>query len=178
MMNPAFQKVYDTLKLQRSIILNEVKDVSIENYNRSPAPGKWSLGQILTHILTAERLSIGYMKKKYQGANQTANSGILSSLKLVLLIISQRIPALKFNAPKVVIENTPPVLSLQELIEKWTAQREDLRLFLDEMDEKNYKKLIYKHPIAGRLDTRQEMVFFREHIIHHVPQIKRLVNQK
>lgn len=174
-MNPAFQKVYDTLELQRSAILNEVKGVSIEKYNQVPAPGKWTLGQILTHILTAERLSIGYMKKKYQGASQTGNSGIITSLKLGLLIISQRIPALKFRAPKVVLENTPPVLPLQELTEKWTAQREDLKLFLEGMDEKNYKKLIYKHPIAGRLDARQAMVFFGEHIIHHLPQIKRLL---
>jgi len=177
-MNPAFQKVYDELERQRETILNSVKNVSVEKYNRPRAEGKWSLGQILTHILTAEGLSISYMKKKYQGADQTDNSGIMASLRLILLIISQRIPVLKFNAPKVVVENTPPVLPFQTLIENWDAQRNDLKLFLERMEEKNYKKLIYKHPIAGRLDTRQAMIFFGEHIIHHTPQIKQIINQK
>ncbi len=174
-MNPDFQKVFDMLERQRLAILHDVQHVSIEKYNHAPVAGKWSLGQILTHILTAEKLSIAYMKKKYLGADQVGNSGVITSLRLGLLIISQRIPALKFNAPKVVVENTPPVLSLQELSEKWNAQRADLKLFLEGMDEKNYKKLIYKHPIAGRLDARQAMVFFGEHIIHHMPQIKRLL---
>jgi len=175
-MNSVFQKVFDELERQRNAIISEVKNVSAEKYNQAPAEGKWSLGQILTHILTAERLSIAYMKKKYQGADQTDNSGIMASLRLILLIISQRIPILKFKAPKVVVENTPPVLPLQDLVEKWNAQRTDLKLFLEGMEEKNYKKLIYKHPIAGRLDARQAMVFFGEHIIHHTPQIKRIVH--
>lgn len=144
-------------------------------YNQPPAPGKWSISQILTHILTSERLSIGYMKKKSQGIDQIKNSGPVESMRLWLLILSQRIPV-KYNAPKVLVQNTPEALPLEELIPKWNSVREELKTFLDSIEEKNVRKVIYKHPFAGRLDAQQAMVFLKEHINHHTPQIDRIVN--
>lgn len=177
-MIPSFQKIFDQLELQRSTILNQVKNLSIEKYNHSPGPGKWSISQILTHIVTAEGLSVGYMKKKAQAIAELGNSGVKESLVLMLLKISQRTPALKFRAPKVVVENTPPALPFEELSKKWDVQRNDLKNFLESIEDKNAKKLLYKHPVAGRLDARQAAVFFGEHITHHWPQIKRLLHQK
>jgi hypothetical protein len=157
-------------------MLNQVKGLSVEKFNYSPSPKKWSISQILTHILVAEQLSVGYMKKKALGIEQLNDSGVAESFILELLKVSQRIPPLKFTAPKVVLSNTPPPLPIDELINRWQAHRLDLKKFLNSVEDKNVKKLLYKHPIAGRLDARQAMVFFREHIIHHLPQIKRLLD--
>ena len=173
----SFQKIYTELEHQRSQLLSQVKDIPTDKFYSSPAPGKWSISQVLTHILTAESLSIGYMKKKAQGIDQLGNSGIIQVFILELLKISQRIPTLKFKAPKVVVQNTPAALPLNEVIQKWDAQRANLKLFLEGIEEKNAKKLLYKHPIAGRLDARQALIFFGEHIGHHLPQIKRLLDQ-
>ena len=176
-MNTAYLSIYKELELQRNEILNRVKDLSIEKFNRTPSPQKWSISQILTHILIAERLSILYMKKKALGIDQLKDSGPWQSIILALLKISQRIPALKFKAPRIVVDNTPPALAFTELTARWEEQRADLKRFLETIEEKNIKKVIYKHPIAGRLDAHQAMVFFREHINHHWPQLKRLLNQ-
>ena len=174
-MAPSFKKIFDELELQRSTIINQVKELSNEKFNASPNQQRWSISQIITHIMTAEALSIGYMKKKAKGFDELENSGASESFRLLLLIISQRIPSLKFKAPKVVVENTPAPFTIEEVIKKWDAQRADLKSFIEGIEEKNSKKLIYKHPIAGRFDAYQAMVFFREHIIHHQPQIKRLL---
>ena len=37
------------------------------------------------------------------------------------------------------------------------------------------KKKIYKHFFAGRLNIQHALIFLREHIIHHQPQINRLL---
>ncbi len=140
-----------------------------------PSPAKWSIAQILTHIVTSEKLSIGYMKKKMLGIDQLNNSGIAGSLRFTLLQLSQRIPVLKFRAPKVVLTNTPQALPIDELISQWDALRNDLKSLLESIEEKNVKKAIYKHPLAGRLDAAQATAFFYEHIHHHWPQIKRLL---
>src|SRR5688572_8371178 len=132
-------------------MLNQVKDLPAEKLHFAP-PGKWSISQILTHILVAEQLSMLYMKKKSLGIDQVGNSGLIASLRIGLLKISQRIPAIKFKAPKVVLEHTPAALSLSELSEKWEAHRQKLKAFLESIEEKNKRKLIYKHVIAGRLD--------------------------
>jgi hypothetical protein len=149
------------------------KELSSEKFNYSPSVKKWSIAQIITHLLVAEQLSLGYMKKKSLGLEQLKSSGFKESFLTAILKISQRTPGIKFKAPQIVITNTPQSLSLPELSQRWEAHRTDLKNFLEKVEDKNVKKLIYKHPFVGMLDSRQALIFFREHIIHHLPQIKR-----
>lgn len=171
-MNPSFEPVFQALEQQREALISSLKNIPEEKYNTPAFPGKWSISQILTHLLTSEKLSLGYLKKKAQGIDAVKDSGLVENVRLWLLIISQRIP-LKYKAPKVMVENTPPAMPLPELVEEWSTVREELKQFLVNMEDKHVRRVIYKHPIAGRLDVRQTMIFFREHIIHHTPQIKR-----
>jgi DinB superfamily len=174
-LNPSFQNIFNALERQRTEILSQVKQLPADRYMLQPSPAKWSIAQILTHLLTSEQLSIGYMRKKMLGIDQLRNSGILDSLKFTVLQLSQRIPNLKFKAPQVVQANTPKPLSVDELILQWGTLRNDLKMLLESIKEKDVKKVIYKHPIAGRLDAAQATAFFYEHIHHHWPQIKRLL---
>jgi len=174
-LNTSFQTIYNAAERQRAEILNQVKQLPADRYMLQPSPAKWSIAQILTHILTSEQLSIAYMKKKMLGIDQLHDSGIVGSLRFTLLQVSQRIPNLKFNAPTVVLANTPKALPIHELISQWDALRNDLKVLLESIQEKNVKKAIYKHPVAGRLDAAQATAFFYEHIHHHWPQIKRLL---
>lgn len=174
-MNKELQKNYESLQHQREALLSKVQHVPASVLNQAPAAGKWSVNQILTHILTSERVSLGYMKKKSKGVNEVGNSGIIESLRLWVLIFSQRIPV-KYKAPKVLVQNTPEALSLDELNAQWNVVRDDLAAFLDGIEEKNIRKIIYKHPFAGRLDVRQALIFLEEHIRHHTPQIERIIN--
>jgi uncharacterized damage-inducible protein DinB len=173
-MNKLFNQAFSELEKQREEILQSVKQLSHEAFNRAPEPGKWSIAQILTHILTSEKLSLGYMKKKVQAIDQLKDSGLVESIRLWLLIVSQRIPV-KYKAPKVVVENTPETLSLTQLTEAWVNLRKDLAAFLSTIDDKHARRVIYKHPMAGRFDARQTLIFFREHIRHHRPQIERIL---
>lgn len=174
-MNVQFQSIFDELQSQHEEILNSIKDISSEMFNKQPAPGKWSINQILMHIITSEKLSLGYMKKKSQGINKLGNSGLGEKLRLWLLIVSQRLP-LKYKAPKQLEQNTPQANSVADLIAQWKQLRTELAAFLDTIDEKNVSKVIYKHPFAGRFSAKQTLIFFREHIIHHHPQITRILN--
>jgi uncharacterized damage-inducible protein DinB len=176
-LNTAFLSIYNELERQRATVIDQVKNLPVAKFNYAPFPGKWSISQILTHILIAEQLSVGYMKKKALGIDHLKNSGISETLRLALLKVSQRIPSIKYKVPKVVLANTPPAFPIAELISRWETHHRELRIFLDTIEDKNVKKVIYKHPFAGRLDARQTMVFFREHMNHHLPQIKRLLDQ-
>lgn len=174
-MNPAFQSIYDKLEHQREAITRRVSVLTAEQFMHAPAPGKWSVAQILTHILTAERLMVIYMKKKSLGVNELKNSGILQSILTIVLVVSQRIPAIKFKAPKTIVASTPEALPLSELSGNWNKVRTDLKQFLESIEDKNVRKLIFKHPYAGRLDASQAMRFMYEHTNHHLPQIKKLI---
>ena len=84
-MNTAFQSIFSELENQRIEILNQVRGLTLEKFNYTPSPEKWSISQILTHILVAEQLSVGYMKKKALGIDQLKNSGVHQFLILELL---------------------------------------------------------------------------------------------
>ena len=173
-MNSALQQLFENLETQRTSLLNEIKH-SPEKLNNH-VPGKWSTNQILSHLITAEQLSINYIKKKIQGIQTLENTGFLEELKMLTLKVSQRLP-LKFKAPKLVVENTPAFDSVEQIEIAWTKTRNELKELLSRIADDQIKRKIYKHPIAGKLNIHQALRFFGEHIIHHQPQIKKLLKQ-
>jgi hypothetical protein len=114
------------------------------------------------------------MKKKALGIDTLADSGIRQAVLSTLLKVSQRIP-FRYKAPKAIVDNTPETLSLSELISSWDKSRNNLKSFLETIDDKHVRRIIFKHPIGGRLDAKQAMEFMYEHINHHLPQIKSLL---
>lgn len=174
-MNSIFQTPFDKLERQRTQIVDQVNKLSEEAFNFSP-PGKWSVAQILMHLLTSERLSIGYMKKKSLGIETLKDSGLKQSMVSGLLKISQRIP-FRYKAPRVIVDHTPEALTIEEIASRWNKSRNELKEFLESIREDHSRRLIFKHPIGGMLNTEQALKFMYEHINHHLPQIKRLLNQ-
>jgi uncharacterized damage-inducible protein DinB len=174
-LNSNLQQLFDSLESQRNSVLIEIKSLSSEKLNRHAA-GKWSTSQILAHIITAEQLSINYVKKKIQGINETTDTGIVEELKMWTLVISQRLP-IKFKAPKMVVEKTPPFETSAQIEQAWGQTRKDLHELLNQFNDTHLRRKIYKHPVAGKLNIQQTLRFFGEHIIHHQPQIKKLLTQ-
>ncbi len=172
-MNSKLQQTFDSLETQRSQVFTSLKNLSGEKLNQQPQNG-WSINQVIAHLITAERLSIVYLHKKIQAVNEVENTGLLEELKMIVLIISQRLP-FKFKAPKVVVENTKPSTNLHQLEQEWNAVRNELKIVLEKFNDDQVKRKIYKHVVAGKLNIQQTLLFFREHIIHHQQQIKRLL---
>ena len=172
-MNTKLQQIFDSLENQRNQLFTSLNSLTAEKLNQPP-PSGWSINQVIAHLITAERLSIAYLHKKIQAINEVDNTGLVEELKMIVLILSQRLP-FKFKAPKVVVENTKPTTSLQELEKEWTAVRNELKGLLEKFGDDQVKRKIYKHVVAGKLNIQQTLLFFREHIIHHQQQIKRLL---
>jgi hypothetical protein len=175
-MHASLQTIFTKIEADRTRLLSSLSNLPDDLLTHSPAPSRWSVNQILTHIVASEKISIGYIKKKALGMDTVGNSGILEAGKLGLLKISQRLP-LRYRAPRVVVDNTPPALPLPELIQQWNDVRTDIRRFIETLEDKNIRKKLYKHPVMGRLDVGQAMLFMNEHVHHHWPQVKRLLNK-
>lgn len=173
-MLPSLQLLFDELERQKANMIDHVSQVNDERFYKKPNPNKWSVAQILTHIMIAERMSLRYMKKKSLGIDKLPDSGLFEQIKYSVLKLSQRLP-LRYKAPGVVVENTPHALSLEELQVQWKESRAELYNFLSSIEKKNIRKKIYKHAFAGRLDVRQALGFLDEHMKHHAPQIERLI---
>ena len=172
-MNSKLQHLFDSLETDRINLMSALKTLSPDKLQRAPE-GKWSIHQILAHIIAAEKLSVMYLNKKILGIKDVEDTGLLEEIKMVLLQISQRLP-LKFKAPRVVVENTHAYASMEELTKDWGKTRVELKTLLEKFEDTHIRKKIYKHIRAGRLNIQHALMFLREHIIHHTPQIKKLL---
>ena len=171
-MSPHLQKLYASIEKQREQLLYSLRLLSNERRNEYQA-GKWSIHQIIAHLITAERLSVQYLNKKILGVNEARDSGMLEEMKMILLIISQRLP-LKFKAPKAVTDQTSKETDFNKLVEQWDQTRRELKTLLDRVEEQHVNRKIYKHVRVGMMNVKHALKFFREHVNHHTPQIKRL----
>lgn len=177
-MHSSFQEPYDKLESQRKKILDSVRHLTEQQLNKPSAPGKWSIAEILSHIITAERMSLLYIRKKMQGAAEAADSGLWEEVKINLLKISRRFPGLKFKAPRRIVEGTTVYHDLPTLVREWDNVSNEFKLLLEKIPAQYVNRKIFRHVRAGYLSVRHALLFLREHIIHHTPQIKKLVNQK
>lgn len=172
-MNTKLQQIFDSLETQRNQLFTSLNSLAVEKLNQQPTNG-WSINQVIAHLIAAERLSVLYLRKKIQAINEVENTGLIEELKMIVIILSQRLP-FKFKAPKTVVENTKSSTSLHQLEQEWNAVRNELKIVLEKFNDDQIKRKIYKHVVAGKLNIQQTLIFFREHIIHHQKQIKRLL---
>jgi uncharacterized damage-inducible protein DinB len=172
-LNSTLLALFDSLETQRKNLLVLISSLSTEQLNAHPE-GKWSIAQLLSHLISSERLSVSYMNKKILGIQEAADTGLKEELIMILVKVSQRLP-LKFKAPKVLAENTITYHTAEELSEAWEKIRMELKEVLGRFEEDQLKRKVYKHPVAGMLNSKQALQFFREHINHHTPQIKKLL---
>lgn len=173
-MNSTIQKRFDLIESQRIELLQLLKKIPSEKLNFQPE-GKWSINHIVAHMIAAERLSVMYLTKKIQAINEVEDTGLVEELKMIGLIISQRLP-FKFKAPKIVVEHTAKDQDLAQLEGEWIKVRADLKKLLEKISDNHIKRSIYKHVRAGKLNIQHALIFFGEHVIHHRPQINKLLS--
>jgi uncharacterized damage-inducible protein DinB len=173
-LNNALQHLFDTLEDQRSKLLGLITDLTHEQLHTHPE-GKWSIAQVLSHLIASEHLSVKYLNKKMLGIHEAPNTGLIEEIKMIALIVSQRTPFIKFKAPRILAENTHVYQTAEQLKEAWDKNRVELKEVIAHFQDNQLKRKIYKHPIAGMLNIKQALQFFREHIDHHTPQVKNLL---
>jgi hypothetical protein len=169
-MHASFEKLFTELELQRMQTLNSVGHLGSEQLNRSLAKGKWSIAQILNHLITAEKLSLQYVKKKVQGIETVPNTGLWEEIKMIMLVASQRMPGLKFKAPRVVIETATGHTDLIAITKEWDGVRHEFKQLLETIPDEYVNRRVYRHVRAGYLNLKHALRFFREHVIHHTPK--------
>jgi uncharacterized damage-inducible protein DinB len=171
--NQKLLRLFNDIENQRAQLLNLVL-LHPEKFDFKPNAKQWSIHQILAHLVTAESLTNQYIAKKIQGIDQAGNTGFYEELKMIVLKISQRLP-FKFRAPPVVVKFTPSYTGIEELITEWDKTRAIFKQLLEQIGEDQLKRKIYKHVVAGRLNIVHAVLFLREHVTHHLPQVNNLL---
>ncbi|RMF60717.1 MAG: DinB family protein, partial [Calditrichaeota bacterium] len=65
-MEPRLHKKWESLENQRKRLIEKLKPLSEAQLSHSPAPGSWSINEVLNHVIQSESGTLGYMRKKSQ----------------------------------------------------------------------------------------------------------------
>ncbi|NNF33458.1 MAG: DinB family protein [Saprospiraceae bacterium] len=168
--------LFNTLEEERNSLFSILNDYNDESINQQPGPQKWSAQQVINHLILSEKHSVGYCQKKLSFNPDLKNAGIGSAIKAWTVINYFKLP-LKINAPKGIDTPALPTYeSIEETKRKWKIERENMKQFLENVDNQYLDKELYKHPFAGRLTLQGMMKFFIAHFRHHRKQIDKALN--
>jgi len=165
--------ILDRIDHKLEQLVSELEQQPAEQLNQEPSPGAWSPLQVLYHLLLAEKLSLGYIKKKLSYDPELPKVDWRARLRTFVLDTYLKTP-LRRKAPDNVNETKfPDDLSLEQIAKEWRVSRQDLRRYFEGLEPELFSRQVYKHPFAGRMSLAGMLSFFETHFDRHYRQIKK-----
>ncbi|HQV51633.1 MAG: DinB family protein [Flavobacteriales bacterium] len=165
----ALLQLFDGMERDRLALYARLDPLSETALAAEPAPGKWSVAQVITHLAIAEEGALAYLlKKRDLGAHGPVPFS--ARWRMAALRAALYLP-FKYNAPAVVA--TVPSTSCSVAMERWAAVRNAMRSTYVSIPESEVGHDLFKHPIVGKFDLIQSVKFMHHHMRHHEKQIER-----
>jgi len=163
------------LDAELSELLKVLKDYSERTLNKKPVEGKWSVLQVMHHLILVEGYGKAYVEKKLSFNPNPKKAGLAGTWRNFVMKTVLKFP-FKVNAPDAVSgDNLPEESSFWETAKKWKQQREELRTFLESLPVEHFNKELYKHPLAGKMSLYGLMDFNVAHFKRHRKQINKIL---
>jgi hypothetical protein len=164
---------FDRIEYDRANLISQLDDLSQEQLHFRRSPEKWTILQILDHLITSEKLSVKYIKRITSTPENLERSGFQSKFRIFALKLALILP-FKYKAPKI-SDATGKDPEYEKLKLEWEQIRKDLRKQINSLDKSILKGEILKHPIVGMLNMKQTLQFFDIHFNHHKKQIENII---
>ena len=173
-MHPRLAEVLNYLDSERAELFEAVKLVPTELRNQPPGPDRWSVAQVLQHLVIIEK-RIGMGMTKWVGdavagglGPELETSSVLNSLDLALIADRSR----RRNAP----DEVRPDGNL-DAASAWTAleqTRAALRAGVLPGDGLALGDVIQPHPVLGPINLYQWLLFVGSHEVRHTAQVREI----
>ena len=168
------QKLIADVEAARQRVLDATEEVTTEQGGYTPAPDRWSIAEIVEHLVLAERSGTNYIWRAADGVTRGVPvfSGVSPNRGLTIEEVVERTWQPKEIAPEV----ARPYLGGP--IGYWRAALRGRRPTLADLGEVleplDLDTVIYPHKLSGPLDARQRLAFLRFHLDRHHGQIEAL----
>jgi uncharacterized damage-inducible protein DinB len=176
-MHPRIEEVLNYLDTERSALRDAVELVPSALRNQSPGTDRWSVAQVLQHLVMIEK-RIGRGMTKWIGdaraggtGPETETSSVMNSVPLEL--IADR------SQPRSAPEDFQPP-SDAEAESAWAAlgqTRETLRAAILAGDGLALGEVKQPHPVLGSINLYQWLLFVGSHETRHAGQIREIAAQ-
>ncbi len=170
--DPRIHRQFARMTTRTEKIFDILKSVTTEQYHLHTRPDQWTMLQIANHLYLSEKSALAYLRKKMSYPDTILVYSI-SSWKTYYLV------KLILNTPKKV--KAPPPIDMwtqNELLEpdaleiKWNELHHELSAYMEKHSPRFGSHLVFNHPFAGRMTMRQMLMFFCDHMDHHIRQMK------
>jgi hypothetical protein len=175
-MSPDLGRRLEDLEASRARALSLLAGRDAASLNRPPAPGRWSALQVLHHVVESEAATLGYVRKKMQAGAALPPTGIGSRLRRAAVQLGLALP-LRFRAPAVTAA-VPDVVDPAVLRARWEEVRAGWRELLAAFPADLEGRLVFRHPIAGRMGLADALAVQQAHLDHHVRQVERALTPR
>lgn len=155
--------------------LDVLSKYSQEQLNLQFEEGEWSLSQVVHHIIGSETGTGKYIHQKLKEIDTQDSTGLKNKMNSIALATALK-SSKKFKVPKVLGEPENG-FTYEELKTSWDENRARLIETVNRIPEKEHKKVIFKHPVAGPFNISQTLDFLINHLVHHKHQLKKIDKQ-
>ena len=151
---------------------NYITQLSKEQFEATPN-SKWSAGQNLDHLIRAIKplqLAYGLPKIALRIMFGKTNRRSKTYDELVAKYKAKLAAGGRASGPFI-----PPFISFEkkdELIKKYTSQKQKLVAKIERQSEKNLDVYILPHPLLGKVTLREMLYFTIHHNEHHLELLK------
>jgi len=154
----------------RRALLDELGALEPAVLSAKPLPGKWSILEIVEHLVLAERAVFKGMPDPLRLDARERGLGDHARYLLVTFILKAGVPV---RAPS---RRMLPQggRSLAELRHMWDENKAWLLSVLDALGPEGLGKAVFEHPVAGPLTVEQSVRMVQVHFDGHVKQIRAL----
>ena len=135
-----------------------------------PIPGKWSMIEIVEHLVLAERAVFKGLPDPSRLVENRRDLGHRGRYLLVMFILTSSI-RVRVPSPAMVPRGDRGLAELRRL---WDENQHWLRSCIAHLGPGAGRKAVFEHPIAGPLTVSQAVRMGQVHVDGHVRQVRRL----
>jgi uncharacterized damage-inducible protein DinB len=173
--NARLEEIWTETESARERLLAFVTAIPDASFDRRREPGGWSVAEVLHHLCRMEDVVTSLLSRQAARAREkgtgpdVGGESLLHSLdRFSIETVSDRIKAPDSVAPRT-------GLAKGELLSLLHASRAQLRKTLEEAADVDLSRLQFPHPVLGRIDMYQWVLYLGKHEMRHLGQIERIM---
>ena len=150
-MREKLRRRVDRLDHERQALLEDLEALTAEQVAFTPGPGKWSISQVMEHLVISEREIFKCIPEKPQkGRSITSLQNRICYILVVMV--------LKLGLPVPVVSHEMELAGRSSMTELHRQSNENhrwLRSFAEEISSDDLDRPVFCHPVAGPLTLAQ-----------------------
>jgi hypothetical protein len=173
-LSPKAKEVVESISRDRLGLRESVRDLAPEQMDFRPAPGSWSIDDVLHHLALAEEASAKLMVflheralKESVGPDPEPDASVVRSIDSIVDGADGKASAPDRVTPRSKVEAPLALARLESARSRILESLESLSPF-------DGRKLTYRHPFFGELDLYQWLLIGGWHERRHTRQIERI----